>query len=103
MYKTNKKEIDSELLNTQMHNLLTDLDTIEVVSKSTKDLLKERYSYILECSETLFDLVLSKRFSKKDNKESLIRNIGVILKRIQVEEDNSIQSFDAFVNAFFLW
>ena len=102
----NKKEINSELLNTQMYNLLTDLDTIEVVSKSTKELLKEKYSYILECSDTLFDLIVSKRFSKNEslyNKESLIRNVAVILKRIRVEDNNSPEAFDAFVNAFFLW
>lgn len=89
-----KKHIDIQLLNTQINSLISQLDTLEIVSASTKESLKEQYPYISECSNTLFNLITSKRFSKNE----LRTNVGVILENLRSVQNNSLDQFKASVN-----
>lgn len=88
------KEIDIVLLNQEINKLITDLDNVEIVSDNLKEILKTKYSYISECSNTLFNLVLSKKFTK----DELKTNINIILDNLRSIQNKSIDQYNASVN-----
>jgi hypothetical protein len=88
------KEIDTIILNREINKLITDLDNIEIVSDNLRERLKSKYSYISECSNTLFNLIVSKKFTK----DELKTNVNIILENFRSIQNNSLDQYKASVN-----
>jgi hypothetical protein len=88
------KEIDIKTLRNEINKLISDLENIEIVSENLKTTLKNKYSYISECSNTLFNLIVSKKFTK----DELKTNVNIILENLRSVQNNTLDQYKASVN-----
>lgn len=88
------KEINISILNNEINNLIHDLDHIEIITEHIKEKLKEKYSYISSCSNTLFNLIVSKKFTK----DELKTNVNIIIENLRSVQNNTLDQYKASVN-----
>jgi hypothetical protein len=92
------KNIDIKLLEKQIRDIVHDLNENKTngsqITESEKFILKQTYSYLHECSSTLFDMILN----NFKNKEFLEKHIRVILENLYKLQTQELSQYNASAN-----